>query len=57
MIGRWLRIGWKKNLVVGQINTCQFGGRGRLVLINFVLINLTMLVLTFFKVPKGVLEK
>jgi hypothetical protein len=32
-------------------------GRGRLVLINFVLINLTMLVLTFFKVPKGVLEK
>jgi hypothetical protein len=47
----------EKNLVVGQINTCQFGGRGRLVLINFVLINLTMLVLTFFKVPKGVLEK
>jgi hypothetical protein len=30
MIGRWLRIGWKKNLVVGQINTCQFGGRGEI---------------------------
>jgi hypothetical protein len=31
--------------------------KGRLVLINSVLTSLTMFMLSFFKVPKGVLEK
>ena len=51
------KINFEKAYVKAKWSFVQQTLRGRLVLINSVLSSLTMFMISFFKIPKGVLQK